>query len=276
MKFITNLFIKKTKPQEISKPKESQKHKKNEEVAVRKGVLGEYKIDIQLSQLPKSYRYINDLFIKNPKSITGYSQIDHVLITPYTIFVIETKNYQGTIYGQKGQKNWLINGKFKMISPLVQNYGHIECLKSILNKKYHESFISLVSFTKRCTLKIDTELRHISSNELVIYDVELSEYINRKMAVLKLIQTEPLLTDTDIATIYHSLLKENIEDIAERQKHNNILSQLKDRVNEKESEHSKCCICNKVVSQKVKNFCLSNQKFKGEIYCYDHQKHSIS
>ncbi|WP_158068780.1 nuclease-related domain-containing protein [Domibacillus epiphyticus] len=38
-------------------------------------------------------------------------------VTPYGLFVIETKNYQGTIYGGKDRKSGLINGKFKMMNP---------------------------------------------------------------------------------------------------------------------------------------------------------------
>lgn len=72
---------------------------KLEKVAVRKGELGEYKFDLQLSQFPQPFKYISDLLIKHPKSISGNSQIDHLLISPYGIFVIEAKNYQGTIYG---------------------------------------------------------------------------------------------------------------------------------------------------------------------------------
>ena len=71
---------------------------KNNQLAIRKGELGEYKIDIQLEQLPKDYLYISDLLVKNPQAKSGYSQIDHVVITTYGIFVIETKNYQGIIY----------------------------------------------------------------------------------------------------------------------------------------------------------------------------------
>jgi hypothetical protein len=70
--------------------------KTGEQVANRKGELGEYKIDIQLDQLPKDYRYLSDLLVENSQAKSGYSQIDHVFITPYGIIVIETKNYQGT------------------------------------------------------------------------------------------------------------------------------------------------------------------------------------
>lgn len=51
----------------------------DERITVRKGELGEYKIDIQLSQMQKYYLYFCDLLVKNPESSTGYSQIDHVI-----------------------------------------------------------------------------------------------------------------------------------------------------------------------------------------------------
>ncbi len=239
--------------------------------AVRKGELGEYKIDIQLSQLPKDYMYLNDLFIKNPKSSTGYSQIDHVIITPYGLFVIETKNYQGTIYGGKDRKTWLINGKFKMMNPLMQNYGHIQALKSFIEAKYHPYFISVVSFTKRCTFKIEEELRKISSTELVIYDVELTQFINRKVAVLKLQYPNPLFLKSEMEMIYNSLVNANITDAAIRKQHIDIIEEKKNITDKKEKEN-KCIVCQKAVSDKVKSFCLSNKKFQGKIYCYEHQK----
>src|SRR5699024_7005777 len=100
MLLILNLFRKKkTVKSEIKK---GAKPKQSTQVAVRKGEIGEYKIDIQLSQFPKNYKFLNDIMLENPKSVSGYSQIDHMIITPFGIFVIETKNYQGTIYGGKG------------------------------------------------------------------------------------------------------------------------------------------------------------------------------
>jgi hypothetical protein len=63
---------------EVSKSKNSTS-KDYERIAARKGEIGEYKIDIQLSQFPKEYRYISDILIKNKKSISGYSQVDHLI-----------------------------------------------------------------------------------------------------------------------------------------------------------------------------------------------------
>lgn len=245
--------------------------KKNERIAVRKGELGEYKIDIQLSQLPKEYMYLNDLLITNSKSSTGYSQIDHIIITPFGLFVIETKNYQGTIYGGKDRKTWLINGKFRMMNPLMQNYGHIQALKKFIDVKYHLYFISMVSFTKRCTFKIEEDLRKINSNQLVIYDVELTEFINRKVAVLKLQYKNPVLMRDDIEKIYNSLSNSNILEESIRKQHIESIQKKKDN-DDKTYSDNKCVICQKSVSDKAKSFCLSNKKFQGKVYCYEHQK----
>lgn len=40
-----------------------------------------------------------------------------------------------------------------------------------------------------------------------------------------------------------------------------------------ESDQNKCVVCNKPVSEKVKQYCSNNhEKFGGKIYCYEHQK----
>ncbi|MBS4200566.1 NERD domain-containing protein [Bacillus sp. FJAT-49732] len=252
----------------MKKDKPKVKTKSNEQVARRKGEIGEYKIDIQLNQLPKECCYLSDLLVENPKAKTGYSQIDHVVLTSYGIFVIETKNYQGTIYGAKEQKTWLVNGKFKMMNPFVQNYGHIKALTSFIEEKYHHLFISMVSFTKRCTFKVDLDYRKIASNELIVYDIELSEYLQRKLSILKIQHKEPLLSEQEISTIYNTFSKENIIDLKIREEHTQGIKKL---VEEKDLE-SICSICNQPVSDTVKAYCLSNKKFNGNIYCYEHQK----
>jgi len=277
MQRILNIFKKKntTEKRKLNKNVPA-KSEDVSHVARRKGEIGEYKIDIQLSQFPKNYKFLSDVMIKNPKSVSGYSQIDHLIIMPYGIFVIETKNYQGTIYGGKKRRTWLVNGKFKMMNPLIQNYGHIQAIKQILDKKREHNFISLITFTKRCTLKIGDDIRRISSDEMVIYDFYLSETINRKNAIAKLKMDTPLYTDADIENIYNTILEMNIMDPVKRQKHN---QGIKNELNKKASSTSetgqlvRCVICSKGVSPKVKDYCLNNKKrFRGKVYCFEHQR----
>jgi hypothetical protein len=206
--FLSKLFSKKKKPIQTSSVNKTSNT--NEERSIRKGEIGEYKIAIQLSQLSKEYKVINDLLIPNPKSKSGYSQIDHVILSPYGIFVIETKNFQGTIYGSPGYRQWLVNGKYKFMNPFIQNYGHIEALKTLIDPRFKESFLSIVSFTQRCTFKTDLSYRKIQSSELIIYDVELTDIIKRKEAVIKLLKPEPLLSGAEIELCYGLIMEANI------------------------------------------------------------------
>lgn len=82
------------------------KEEKSQITSTRIGELDEYKVNIQLDQLPKDSKYISDALINNTFAKSGYSQIDHVIFTPYAIFVIETKNYAGTIYGDRSRFKW--------------------------------------------------------------------------------------------------------------------------------------------------------------------------
>lgn len=266
------LFLNFLKKQKTKAPPVKAKTSATKQVAVRKGEIGEYKIDIQLEQLPKDCRYLSDLLIKNPKAKSGYSQIDHVVLTPYGIFVIETKNYQGTIYGGKDRKTWSVNGKFKMMNPFVQNYGHIKALASLIDQKYHNFFISIVSFTKRSTFKVDLDYRKIASNELIVYDIELSEFIHRKISVLKIQHKEPLLSEREISMIYEVLSNADIRDAAIRREHEQT---LKASTTDSTTTQATCSICNKPVSDKVQSYCLTNKKFDGKVLCYEHQKSGV-
>ncbi len=262
------LFLNFLKKQKTEAPPAKAKTTATKQVAVRKGEIGEYKIDIQLDQLPKDCRYLSDLLIKNPKAKSGYSQIDHVVLTPYGLFVIETKNYQGTIYGGKDRKTWSVNGKFKMMNPFVQNYGHVKALASLIDQKYHNFFISIVSFTRRSTFKVDLDYRKIQSNELIVYDIELSDFIHRKVSVLKIQDKELLLSEREISMIYDVFFNADIKDPAIRREHERALKASDSNT----TTQPTCSICQEPVSDKVRSYCLTNKKFDGKIFCYEHQK----
>ncbi|WP_336775107.1 nuclease-related domain-containing protein [Paenibacillus sp. MMO-58] len=185
----------------------------------RIGELGEHKINIQLDQLPKDTKYLSDIMIKNPKSRTGFSQIDHIIVSPYGLFVIETKNYNGEIKGGRSDKNWRVNNRFNMFNPLKQNFGHIKALERVLTEQPDLLYISMVSFTMRCRFSIDPELRKIESNELIVYDTELSEFINRKVNRIKATSDKALLTDAEVQNIYEIIQSSNITDPALRLEH---------------------------------------------------------
>lgn len=205
------------KKAKITPEKKTPKGKKIE--STRIGELGENKINIQLDQLPKDCKYISDLLINNSKSRSGYSQIDHLVVSPYGLFVIETKNYNGEIEGKRSDKYWNVSNRFKMYNPFMQNYGHIKALEAQIPSTKNLKYISVISFTMRCRFKVDPDLRKINSDELIVYDVEFSEFIQRKLARMKSEQSTPLLTDIEINLIYEKISMANITDRKIREEH---------------------------------------------------------
>ncbi|MEG0774821.1 nuclease-related domain-containing protein [Clostridium sp.] len=184
----------------------------------RKGELGEYKINFQLEQLSHEFRYIGDILISKNK---GFTQIDHVLITPVGLFVIETKNYVGKIYGSPKYNYWnqYINGsKNSFYSPIKQNEGHIKALKVLLKSYGDIEYHSVISFTRRCELKIDLDLRTAESDTMVVYDTNLSDSILKKYHILKK-NNKQLLNENEISKIYDTLSSANITDVTARREH---------------------------------------------------------
>jgi uncharacterized membrane protein len=100
----------------------------------------------------KIYRRIHDVIV--PAS-DGTTQIDHVLVSHFGIFVIETKNMGGWIFGREHDKNWtqvFPRNKFLFQNPLRQNYRHTKCLAGFLRLD-HSLFHSIVFFIGECSLK---------------------------------------------------------------------------------------------------------------------------
>jgi hypothetical protein len=94
-----------------------------------KGAVGEAQASSGMrSKLPSSYRILDDLLLATPN---GTTQIDHVVVSNYGIFVIESKNIAGEIYGSAGDEHWTVcrgRAKFKLFNPLRQNQGHLVAL----------------------------------------------------------------------------------------------------------------------------------------------------
>ncbi|GAL06339.1 NERD domain protein [Photobacterium aphoticum] len=99
-----------------------------------KGILGEYLVNKLLSTLPESdYTLVKDVTLPTED---GTTQIDHIVVSRFGLFVVETKNMKGWIFGSKTQKQWtqkIYRHSSKFQNPLHQNYKHIKTLESLLN-----------------------------------------------------------------------------------------------------------------------------------------------
>src|SRR5688572_22903440 len=106
------------------------------------GIIGEKKTSYFLRFLDKSrYKVINGLVLEYDGKTT---QIDHLVISDFGLFVIETKNYQGWILGNDNSEYWtqvIFKRKEKFYNPVKQNLGHIRALKKHLPEFPHINYI---------------------------------------------------------------------------------------------------------------------------------------
>lgn len=106
---------------------------------IGKGIVGEFVIKLLVGKPSKEEGkeklIIHNLLLESEPGKT--SQTDHVVILPEGVFVIETKNYSGRIYGNDTQREWtqvLNYGKVKnhFYSPVKQNATHVYRIKELL------------------------------------------------------------------------------------------------------------------------------------------------
>lgn len=99
----------------------------------------------------KVYRQLNNITLELPDGTT--TQIDHLVVSIFGIFVIETKNMSGWIYGGERDSHWtqcFPNGKkFRFQNPIKQNYRHQCSIIEFLNARKPELNLSLDDIESR-------------------------------------------------------------------------------------------------------------------------------
>jgi len=109
-----------------------------DEGSVRAGQFGESRVSKLLAKmLPGNMYILNDLTVKFG---SASAQIDHIVVGPKGIFVIETKNWSGTVLGDEKRETWEqrpSRGKksIKVHNPISQNQHHVNVLKDWLRAK---------------------------------------------------------------------------------------------------------------------------------------------
>lgn len=96
-----------------------------------KGTLGELGLRWAMRGLAEGE--MHDVII--PDGHDGLTQIDHLFLAGNGIHVVETKNYQGRIFGGARQKTWtqkLGRKSIRINNPLRQNWGHIKAVEALV------------------------------------------------------------------------------------------------------------------------------------------------
>lgn len=120
-----------------------------------KGWFGEAAVRRGLKRLdPAIYQSYHDLYLPRPDG-KGTAQIDHTIVSPFGIFVVETKNYRGWIFGSEKDSKWtqkIYKRKEQFQNPLRQNHLHIRALEQFLGLP-QDRFHSVVFFIGDTTFK---------------------------------------------------------------------------------------------------------------------------
>ena len=192
-----------------------------------KGKIGEIVSAKFLNKLDKDkYRVLNYIKIDNPSKNTKTSQIDHLVVSKYGIFVVETKAYKGKIYGKEFSRNWsqyLGSKKYEFMNPILQNYGHIKALEALLEEVYPKmKYFSIIAFSPEANLKDvevkDTKICRISQVGKLIEELSVEEIYNEEdlEKILSIINSNKS-HQTDISHVMdiNKIKKENEKKIEE-------------------------------------------------------------
>jgi hypothetical protein len=132
-----------------------------------KGWFGELLVKLYLNKLKQpEYYTLHNILLETGENKT--SQIDHIVISVYGIFLIETKHYKGIITGNDKDQFWIQHlgwNQYQFYNPVKQNAGHIRALKKILKDQYIPKYISIICFSSFTNLKAtsNTPVIHLSS-----------------------------------------------------------------------------------------------------------------
>ena len=134
-----------------------------------KGMHGEYLTYRILEWCPGYKKLLANVYL--PKEDGGTTEVDVIMLSEAGIFVFESKNYSGWLYGDEKSQLWTQvlheRAKFKFFNPIWQNRGHIDAVKRVLaSTGVDDSLIrSYIVFSDRCTL---TKITTTSPDVLVL------------------------------------------------------------------------------------------------------------
>lgn len=185
-----------------------------------KGMVGEWFINlcIRLFLDKREYRLLKDVTLPTPQ---GSTQIDHVIVSRFGLFVIETKNMKGWIFGNPTQKSWtqqIYRRKHSFQNPLHQNHLHMMTLKSLLGLSDNQLH-SVIFFIGDCTFKTPMP-QNVMNRGLIRYVKGI---------------TMPVLAESEVAHVVDTIQQGRLA--ANWQTHRQHVTQLKTRHADPSTNH---------------------------------------
>ncbi len=187
-----------------------------------KGVAGEATVAMLLSKLNKDdYIVLNNVMLST-EGVEGAninsSQIDHVIVSKYGLFSIETKNYTGWISGSENGAKWtqtIYKTKNTFMNPIRQNYGHVKTLEAVLDRLGMSAPIyPIVAFPRDADLKVKVE-----KTDVVHWGQLVTTITKRSM--------DEVLSEGQMREIVDYLQESNIDTYDSRKEHVKSIKEVK-------------------------------------------------
>ncbi|HET7621961.1 MAG TPA: nuclease-related domain-containing protein [Gemmatimonadaceae bacterium] len=118
---------------------------------------------------PPDYHLMNHVTLRLKD---GTTEVDHILVSRFGVFVIETKDYKGWIFANAKQANWtqvLFKRKFRFQNPIRQNFRHVRAVQGLLDFLPPDAIKSVVVFTGEAEFKTEIPQGVFSRSELIEY-----------------------------------------------------------------------------------------------------------
>jgi hypothetical protein len=126
---------------------------------------------------PPDYHLMNHVTIRMED---GTTEVDHILVSRFGVFVIETKDYSGWIFANAADATWtqvLFRWRFKFQNPILQNKRHVRAVKDLLDFLPPEAVKSIVVFSGDAEFKTETPQGVIEIGQLTAYLRQHSEVV---------------------------------------------------------------------------------------------------
>lgn len=165
---------------------------------------------------PLNYTPLNDIMLLNGSDI-GTTQIDHIIVSNFGIFCVETKAYSGWIFGRESDKYWTqsINyRKYRFYNPLRQNYLHVKALEKLLaTLNISVPIYSFVAFP-------DAEKLRITGTDAVGYARDIVDKIKS--------YNQAVISNENKDIIVNAINQANITDENVRTEHSKKINEMRD------------------------------------------------
>lgn len=157
-----------------------------------KGWRGEQRVRRMIREGLNPHLYVDLHNVTLPTADGGSTQIDHLIFSPYGVFVLETKNLKGWIFGSERQAEWTqkihANHSQKFQNPLRQNYLHTQTVRAMLGLPADQVH-SVVAFVGESQFKTDMPPQVLQGQAFIGYILQFQQQIWGPEAMQDLIDT---------------------------------------------------------------------------------------